>query len=278
MSTNTAGRLVGAVATAGLLVGGACSSESADPPATSTSISSLSQPAEDTTTSSPVELVEVTVSRRHHRAAAAPPPARRARDGPGRLRHRRRRVRRPRLHDVRRLTRTRFRANIIFNRVGWSGTLVTTIGLVWVILTVAVLYRSAISVTARITDREPTALADSFISSLIPIALGYAIAHYFSLLVFDAQNFYALLSDPFGRGWNLIGTYDFRVNYRAVSTRTIALVQVGAIVVGHVCGVVVAHDRAVALFPSRLAIRSQLPLLEVMVIYTVGGLLILLGG
>lgn len=57
----------------------------------------------------------------------------------------------------------------------------------------------------------------------------------------------------------------------------IAFVQAGAIVVGHVAGVVVAHDRAVELFRLQDAVRSQYPILAAMVLYTVGGLTLLLG-
>jgi len=61
-----------------------------------------------------------------------------------------------------------------------------------------------------------------------------------------------------------------------VSTTTIAAVQAVSIVVGHVAGVVVAHDRAVARFRRSLATRSQYPLLAVMAAHTAGGLVLLL--
>ncbi|MEY2422717.1 MAG: hypothetical protein QOI95_2784 [Acidimicrobiaceae bacterium] len=175
-------------------------------------------------------------------------------------------------------SRTRFWGDIIGQRVGWDRTLVSTFGLLWLVGIVATAWLGATRLTARMTGREPTDIANAFLASLIPITLGYAIAHYFSLLVFDGQNFIALASDPFFRGWNLFGTIDNSVNYRLVSTRTIAYVQVAAIVGGHVCGVIAAHDRAVELFPPRQAVRSQYPLLAVMILYTVGGLLLLLGG
>ena len=122
------------------------------------------------------------------------------------------------------------------------------------------------------------ALVDVFVHSLVPIALAYGVAHYFSLLVFEGQGAYTLASDPFGWGWDLLGTASRPINYRAVSTSTITYVQAGAIVAGHVAGVVLAHDRAVATFRPRLATRSQYPLLAAMVTYTVGGLVLLLGG
>ena len=176
------------------------------------------------------------------------------------------------------LSRTKFWADIVNQRTGWSATFVATIGIVWTIAMVCVAYLIATRVVARITDEDPNTVATAFIASLVPIAFAYAVAHYFSLLVFDGQNLIALASDPFGRGWDLFGTIDQTVNYRLVSVRTIALVQAGAIVVGHVSGVLVAHDRAVERYRPNLAVRSQYPLLAVMIAYTVGGLAILLGG
>jgi hypothetical protein len=175
-------------------------------------------------------------------------------------------------------SRTTFWDDIVGQRVGWDRTLVSTLGLLWLIAIVALAWLGATRITAQLTGREPTEIATAFVGSLIPITLGYAIAHYFSLLLFDGQTFIALASDPFFRGWDLFGTTDNTINYGLVSTRTIAYVQVASIVVGHVCGVIAAHDRAVELFPPRKAVRSQYPLLVVMILYTVGGLLLLLKG
>ncbi len=124
--------------------------------------------------------------------------------------------------------------------------------------------------------------AGGYAHTLLPIAAGYAIAHYFSLLAFDGQTTWILLSDPFAGGANLLGLTGRGVDYTVVSARTIALVQVAAIVGGHVLGVVLAHDRAVALAaeaPGRgHPVRSQVPLLVIMVTLTTGGLGLLLGG
>lgn len=176
------------------------------------------------------------------------------------------------------LSRTTFWVDVLGNRTGWARTSLNTIGLVWVIGIVWVAYQLATRAAAR-TGRKPaddTTLA--FAASLIPIVFAYTLAHYFSLLVFEGQTAIALLSDPYGRGWDLFGTAGNTIDYRVLSTATIAYVQAGAIVVGHVAGVIAAHDRAVELWPRRVAERTQYPMLAVMIAYTVGGLAILLGG
>ncbi|MFP3901504.1 MAG: hypothetical protein ACLFXM_11670 [Acidimicrobiia bacterium] len=176
------------------------------------------------------------------------------------------------------LGRTEFWLDVIGGRTDWQLTALNTVGLVWVIGIVWLAYQFAVRAAARIGDRSITETSLAFVASLVPIVFAYAVAHYFSLLVFEGQGALALASDPYGRAWNLFGTADNTIDYRAVSTATIAYVQVAAIVVGHVAAVVSAHDRSVELWPRRLAERTQYPMLAVMIAYTVGGLAILLGG
>ncbi|MDZ7673888.1 MAG: hypothetical protein U5K30_02295 [Acidimicrobiales bacterium] len=163
-------------------------------------------------------------------------------------------------------------------RRGWDATIVNTAGLVLAIGVVAVLFLVACRLVAILANDDRGTLEQSWrwVPSLIPIVLAYSVAHYFSLLVFEGQSFVALLSDPFGEGWDLFGTAGNTIDYTAVSPEFIAYVQVAAIVAGHVGGVIAAHDRAVELYPPRVAVRSQYPMLGVMIAYTVGGLLLLL--
>lgn len=154
---------------------------------------------------------------------------------------------------------------------------ITTVGLLVTILVVAGLYVFAMRDAARHSAADTRELVADFAHTLVPIALAYAVAHYFSLLAFEGQRLIALASDPLGQGWDLFGTVDWSVNFALVSTTVIAVVQVAAIVIGHIAGVVLAHDRAVARFEGSAASRSQYTLLVVMVAYTVGALLLLLG-
>ena len=50
------------------------------------------------------------------------------------------------------------------------------------------------------------------------------------------------------------------------------------IVLGHLVGTVLAHDRALRLFPAARTLTAQVPLLGMMVAYTVTGLLLLFTG
>jgi hypothetical protein len=175
-------------------------------------------------------------------------------------------------------SRTQLWSDVVGARRGWELTWTNTAGLLLVIGTVAVLFLVACRMVAVLAGDDDGALqqARRWVPSLVPIVLAYSVAHYFSLLVFEGQAFVALLSDPLGEGWDLVGTASNTIDFTALSPNQIAYVQVAAIVVGHVCGVVAAHDRAVETHSPDVAVRSQYPLLGVMIAYTVGGLLLLL--
>jgi hypothetical protein len=175
------------------------------------------------------------------------------------------------------VTRTKQWKSFAGNAGGWPAVPRATLGLACCVAFVGVTYVLATRLAGRSAGADPRPLPAAFAHSVVPIAVGYAIAHYFSLLVLDGQQAWILASDPFATGANWFGTAHWTIDFTVVSTRFIAVTQIGAIVVGHVLGVVAAHDRAVALFKGRAAVRGQYPLLAVMVVYTLGGVLLLLG-
>jgi hypothetical protein len=119
-------------------------------------------------------------------------------------------------------------------------------------------------------------LPNLFAHSVVPIIIGYIVAHYLSYLVEVGQSTLIQLSDPLSNGSNLLGTGDWSVNYWLSSHPTLlASVKVLAVVLGHVVGVVAAHERAVEILPRRHQLTGQLPLLFAMVAFTVGGLYLL---
>ncbi|MEX2291454.1 MAG: hypothetical protein WD794_14170 [Mycobacteriales bacterium] len=151
-----------------------------------------------------------------------------------------------------------------------------TVGLLAMIALAAVLFVGATMLGGMVTGQPAHREPALFAHSVVPIAVGYAIAHYFSLLLLDGQATWILASNPFGQeGVDLFGTYTNAIDYTALSPGTIAIVQVGAIVLAHVFGVVLAHECAVRRW-RRNTTSGQLPLVTVMVAFTIGGLSLLL--
>lgn len=159
----------------------------------------------------------------------------------------------------------------------WLGTL----ALLLTVALIAAAYLAASWWAARIAgspDLGPLDVARSFAHTLVPIALAYAVAHYFTLIVFEGQMLLSSLSDPFGLGWNLFGTADWVVNFTVLSPTAVWWLQSIAILAGHLAGVVLAHDRALAIFPPARAVRTQYAMLALMVLLTGLGLTILAAG
>ncbi|WP_375432434.1 hypothetical protein [uncultured Friedmanniella sp.] len=149
-------------------------------------------------------------------------------------------------------------------------------GLVTMIALVAVSFALAAAWMGRYGDRPAAHYPRLMAGSVVPIVVGYAVAHYFTLLVVEGQHTAVLLSDPLGRGWNALGTADLAISSTIFNHPTlVATLQAFAIVGGHVLGIISAHEKAVALLPERDALRGQWPMLAVMIGYTCAGLVLL---
>ncbi len=116
--------------------------------------------------------------------------------------------------------------------------------------------------------------------SLLPIAFGYHIAHYLTAFLVSGQYALAALSDPWATGADWLGIAPFYVTTgffnHMDSVRVIWLTQAGAVVIGHVWSVLLAHRMAMDLFPQgRKAAVATAPLSAFMVVYTFLGLWLL---
>jgi hypothetical protein len=169
----------------------------------------------------------------------------------------------------------------VLERPGLAELLVTCVNLLCLAVCIGVVAGAYLlaCAAARSMVNAPRSLVPDFLLSLVPIAFVYLVAHYFSLFVIQGQFTIPLLSDPLGRGWDVLGTAGYSPNLAPFSSNTVWYVQVGALVVGHVAGLAVAHDRAVTIFSDRgAALRSQYAMLALMVLYTVGGMWLLSRG
>lgn len=120
----------------------------------------------------------------------------------------------------------------------------------------------------------------TFAPSILPIALGYHVGHYLSAMLVEGQYLALRLNDPAGLGWNLLGLGHHHVTTGFFNTqatvRVLWLTQGGAVVLGHVLAILMAHVLALRLYgDTRRATLSQLPLAVFMVAYTLFGLWLL---
>jgi hypothetical protein len=163
--------------------------------------------------------------------------------------------------------------------VGLPGTpvVVNTIALVTFCLVVAATFSLATLAARPGRGLGRSALPTALAHSLVPIVSGYVLAHYLSYLVEVGEQTLIRLSDPMVNGSNYLGTADWSVSFWLSTHPTLlACLKVGFIVGGHVLGVIAAHDRALRLLPRRNQLTGQVPLLVVMVGYTLSGLYLLL--
>jgi hypothetical protein len=162
--------------------------------------------------------------------------------------------------------------------VSVSSTMLDFVALLVFCAVVGVTFSAATMATGVEEGLGRRTLPDRFAHSVVPIIVGYIVAHYLSYFVEVGQQTVVQLSDPLGKGWNLLGTADRPVSYWLSTHPTfLAILKVLSVVTGHVLGVIAAHDRAVKLLPKRHQLTGQLPLLFVMVFYTVTGLYLLFG-
>jgi hypothetical protein len=157
-----------------------------------------------------------------------------------------------------------------------SGTVWNNLALFVFCATVVLILVVATMATGVGPETPRSALPNLFAHSMVPIIVGYIAAHYLSYLVEYGQTTLIQMSDPRSQGENWFGTADLSVNYwLSYHPTLLANLKVAGVVVGHVLGVVAAHDRAIRLLPARHQLTGQLPLLFAMVGFTAGGLYLL---
>jgi hypothetical protein len=152
---------------------------------------------------------------------------------------------------------TPFWVDLLGTSQGWGRTMLNTVGLVWLTAIVAGVYLVALRLAEPRPETEPAVpLVAPLGVALVPLTLAWFLAHDLTLLLFEGQNFLALLSDPIGKGWNLFGTITNAIDYGIVQATWVRWAQVALLGVGHVAAVVLAHDVALHLVRRRVAMRA----------------------
>ncbi|MBI2691494.1 MAG: fenitrothion hydrolase [Solirubrobacterales bacterium] len=138
--------------------------------------------------------------------------------------------------------------------------IVEMLGLVACVAFVAGFYRlGVVGMKLSHIEKSSRELGLMFAPSLVPIALGYLLAHYLSFMLFVGQALPHVIAHPMGNSGSPQVAY-------FVSGNVIWGVQVLALLAGHIAGLIVAHDEATAVWgKARAAARSQMWMLVVMV-------------
>ena len=113
------------------------------------------------------------------------------------------------------------------------------------------------------------------LAGLIPIAVGYLIAHYLTFVLFDGQRIVLTLTDPLGLGWDLLGVGEFEPATAWLPGAVAWSLELVAVVGGHVIGAWAGHtvalrdaadpDGTVPETVARSVRRRQVPLALLMV-------------
>tara|TARA_B100000131_G_C18118279_1_gene611982 strand:- start:92 stop:1483 length:1392 start_codon:yes stop_codon:yes gene_type:complete len=116
--------------------------------------------------------------------------------------------------------------------------------------------------------------------SLLPIAMGYHIAHYLTSFIVDIQYVITSLTDPFNNGSDIFGLgliYQTTGFFNSIdSVNLIWICQGSAIVIGHMLAVLISHSISHQyLHKKNFILISQIPISIFMVCYTFLGLWIL---
>lgn len=139
-------------------------------------------------------------------------------------------------------------------------------------------YLLCLALARRLAGSGPSLreLALRFAWTLLPIALVYHVSHYYTLVLTQGPELPRLLADPLGRGWQLFTPPAAAAGSRLPDMNWIWHTQVGLILAGHMVSVHLAHAEALRCFGTpRRALLSQLPMLALMMAFTVFGLWII---
>ena len=155
-------------------------------------------------------------------------------------------------------------------RTGFSHMIVFSGAMLVLMVVPCLLYAILVGFSFQLGGASTFTYRDYFIRysyALLPIALFYHLAHNCEHLLMEGQKIIPLLSDPFGWEWNLFGMANETLA-PLINIKTLWFVQVTLVVVGHIYSLWVAQNIALRMFPQGRSLRSQLPMLIAMILFS----------
>jgi hypothetical protein len=141
---------------------------------------------------------------------------------------------------------TRFWVDLLGSSRGWERTALDTMGFVWVLAIVGGVAMAAARLLGDGAAQRSTVVPPPLGAALLAVAAAWFVVHDLTLLLFEGQNFLALLSDPLGQGRNLFGTIDRTIDFTIVQASWVLWTHVVALLAGHALAVLAAHRAAAA--------------------------------
>ncbi|HSK92806.1 MAG TPA: hypothetical protein VLA76_01965 [Candidatus Angelobacter sp.] len=150
----------------------------------------------------------------------------------------------------------------LFGLTGGTFLLVDTLAFAAVAVAFLAAFLAVVLATHRVVERPGAELrrtAGAYASTLLPIAAGYLVAHYLTLVILGAVWLPSLLADPLG---------SLQPELTWIPVGFVWYLSVGSIVLGHVVAIVLAHRIALRDSPRRPVVAG-LPMVALMIGYTI---------
>jgi hypothetical protein len=170
-----------------------------------------------------------------------------------------------------------FTFQLLYRYFGSLQLVLETAGLVLAIILFFGVYTLACAATKILLERSNSigksqlsleSVIRHFVLTLLPIAIGYHVAHYLSYLLIAGQLAIPLLSDPYNLGWDLLGTNGYRINIGIINAKTAWNVTLVSIITGHVLSMFLSHRQTLELATTNNRSLIQVPMVGLMILYT----------
>jgi hypothetical protein len=134
--------------------------------------------------------------------------------------------------------------SIIFDGLSQTVIFASVFGVPALLLRTLLLLSFLGVITAAALAVAKTVSPSAIGAGLLPIAVGYLVAHYLTYLLIDGQRIVIAVSDPLQQGWDLAGTAFYEASAGWLPPGLVWTAQLAAVVGGHMLGAWAGHVAA----------------------------------